>query len=139
MPPVALQPPIIELGKLVLETIKQGGLKTLPIPLPMGQPQRPLAQPKTKVTDEAKQRKRVLKLSDAAKCVEDAVNDPRLVAKIAQGVLQNLWREMNNQYDDVLPILDGIAHAIVECMEKKVLSQAKPRTEELKSVWTRKP
>jgi hypothetical protein len=106
------------LGRIILPEVLRG---KLPIPLPeyMGETDN---QKDTQVAQDEKRkerRKKVLRFSDAAECVEAAFESGGFLKQMAAWVLS----------DNLLKAPPGLAQGIINCMEKKVLQQERLRVQ----------
>lgn len=107
---------ILQAGRLLIEAIEAGGLKTLPLPLPQGTIT--AKKVKTRLDDDCK---RVLKLCDAEACVDDQANAPGALDELVSVVLvEILTGGISGQLKSPL---GSFAEGAVACMKAKALTQ----------------
>jgi hypothetical protein len=135
--PLALIPgkEVLQLGKVVLETAKAGGLKTLPVPLPQPLPQKLETRTKVKVvTDD--DLKYVLTLKAAEEEIEKLCNDATATLRfLGEQALENIWNAL--QAKPAENFMEEWAKELVRRLKERILPQTAPRGRVEYTYWKR--
>lgn len=127
MPPLALAEggkALLELGRVVITVAKRGGLKTFPVPLPIGTGKGNKVQVKAKDAD-PKDCRRVLRFCDADGCVTHVLSDPLMIERMAGSFVADLLT--GDLFRKQLSVLQFIADECHKCFATEVLNKDRPK------------